>query len=118
MFQAQEEMSIERLRYLETMAIYHEAIGMVEDYQQAVLVANLGGIRDTHGLHSSLGLKNSPQVYEALEHRLIIAEDAQRLRVPLISKDGNEEEIEKWSVLSRSSLDSTSTSVTMALLRV
>ncbi|KVH87600.1 hypothetical protein Ccrd_025117 [Cynara cardunculus var. scolymus] len=56
-----EEMSIERLRYLEATAIYYEAIGMVEDYQQAVLVANLGGIRETHGLHSNLGLKNSPQ---------------------------------------------------------
>ncbi|CAH1437844.1 unnamed protein product [Lactuca virosa] len=38
-------------------------------------------------------------VYEALEHRLVVAEAAQRLRLPLISKDGevHEEEIEKWS---------------------
>lgn len=113
---AREEMSRERLRYLEAMAIYCEAIGMVEDYQQAVSVANLGGIRDTHGPHSNLGLKNSPQVYEALEHRLVVAEAAQRLRLPLISKDGevHEEEIEKLSVLSRSSLDGTSTSVTIS----
>ncbi|KAI3703831.1 hypothetical protein L1987_74026 [Smallanthus sonchifolius] len=113
---AREEMSRERLRYLEAMAIYCEAIGMVEDYQQAVSVANLGGIRDKPGLHSNLGLKNSPQVYEALEHRLVVAEAAQRLRLPLISKDGevNEEEIEKMSVLSRSSLDSTSTSITIS----
>ncbi|KAL8209770.1 hypothetical protein R6Q57_006502 [Mikania cordata] len=113
---AREEMCRERLRYLEAMAIYCEAIGMVEDYQQAVSVANLGGKRDKAGLHSSLSLKNSPQVYEALEHRFIVAEAAQRLRLPLISKDGevHEEEIEKMSVLSRSSLDSTNTSVTLS----
>ncbi|KAI3804758.1 hypothetical protein L1987_26554 [Smallanthus sonchifolius] len=113
---AREEMCRERLRYLEAMAVYCEAIGMVEDYQQAVSVANLGGIRDTQGLHSNLGLKNSPQVYEALEHRLVVAEAAQRLRLPLISKDGevHEEEIEKMSLLSRSSLDSTNTSITVS----
>ncbi|KAM0070781.1 putative HAUS augmin-like complex subunit 4 [Helianthus debilis subsp. tardiflorus] len=109
---AREEMCRERLRYLEAMAIYCEAIGMVEDYQQAVSVANLGGIRDRPGLHSNLSLKNSPQVYEALEHRLVVAEAAQRLRLPLISKHGqvHEEEIEK---MSRSSLDSTCTSITI-----
>lgn len=50
------------------------------------------------------------QVYEALEHRLVVAEAAQRLRLPLISKDGeiHEEEIEKWSTMS-SSLDSSIT---------
>uniref|UniRef100_A0A5B7AXH6 HAUS augmin-like complex subunit 4 n=1 Tax=Davidia involucrata TaxID=16924 RepID=A0A5B7AXH6_DAVIN len=113
---AREEMSRERLRYLEAMAIYCEAIAMVEEYQQAVSVANLGGIRDVKGLYPQLGLKNSPQVYEALEHRLVVAEAAQRLRLPLISKDGeiHEEEIEKWSIMSRSSLDSTSTSVTIS----
>ncbi|XP_076935133.1 AUGMIN subunit 4-like [Bidens hawaiensis] len=112
---AREEMSRDRLRYLEAMAIYCEAIGMVEDYQQAVSVANLGGIRDKTALHSNLGLKNSPRVYEALEHRLVVAEAAQRLKLPLISKDGEvqEEEIEKMSVLSRSSLDSTSTNITI-----
>ncbi|KAJ0046892.1 hypothetical protein Pint_04120 [Pistacia integerrima] len=112
---AREEMSRERLRYLEAMAIYCEAIAMVEGYQQGVSVANLGGIRDVQGLYSQLGLKNSPQVYETLEHRLVVAEAAQRLRLPLISKDGEilEEEIEKWSTMSRSSLDSTSTSVTI-----
>ncbi|KAI8009022.1 AUGMIN subunit 4 [Camellia lanceoleosa] len=112
---AREEMSRERLRYLEAMAIYCEAIAMVEDYEQAVSVASLGGIRDLQGLYPQLGLKNSPQVYEALEHRLVVAEAAQKLRLPLISKDGeiHEEEIEKWSIMSRSSLDSTSTSVTI-----
>ncbi|KAL8469975.1 hypothetical protein ACS0TY_032733 [Phlomoides rotata] len=47
---------------------------------------------------------------------MVVAEAAQRLRLPLISKDGeiHEEEIEKWSLASRSSLDSTSTSVTIS----
>ncbi|XP_021287532.1 AUGMIN subunit 4 [Herrania umbratica] len=113
---AREEMSRERLRYLEAMAIYCEAIAMVEEYQQAISVANLGGIRDLQGLYPQLGLKNSPQVYETLEHRLVVAEAAQRLRLPLISNDGeiHEEEIEKWSIMSRSSLDSTSTSLTIS----
>uniref|UniRef100_A0A9I9D4K4 AUGMIN subunit 4 n=1 Tax=Cucumis melo TaxID=3656 RepID=A0A9I9D4K4_CUCME len=110
---AREEMSRERLRYLEAMAIYCEAIAMVEEYQQAVSMANLGGVRDVQALYPQLGLKNSPQVYETLEHRMVVAEASQRLRLPLISKDGeiHEEEIEK---LSRSSLDSTSTSVTIS----
>ncbi|KAL7249263.1 hypothetical protein ACSBR1_011422 [Camellia fascicularis] len=112
---ARDEMSRERLRYLEAMAIYSEATAMVEEYQQAVAVANLGGIRDFQGLYPQLGLKNSPQVYETLEHRFVVAEAAQKLRLPLISKDGeiHEEEIEKWSTLSRSSLDSTSTNFTI-----
>lgn len=113
---AREEMCRERLRYLEAMAIYCEAIAMVEEYQQALSVANLGGIRDVPGLYPQLGLRNSPQVYETLEHRLVVAEAAQKLRLPLISKDGeiHEEEIEKWSIMSRSSLDSTSTNVTVS----
>ena len=55
------------------------------------------------------------QVYETLEHQLVVAEAAQRLRLPLISKDGevNTEDIEKLSVVSRSFLDSTSTSTTI-----
>jgi HAUS augmin-like complex subunit 4 len=53
-------------------------------------------------------------VYESLEHRLAVAEAAQRLRLPLLSQDGevHEEEIEKLSTLSRSSFDSTLTSAT------
>lgn len=52
------------------------------------------------------------QVYQTLEHQMVVAEAAQRLRLPLISKDGevHDEDIEKLSVVSRSSLDSTSTS--------
>ncbi|KAL0353648.1 UNVERIFIED_CONTAM: AUGMIN subunit [Sesamum angustifolium] len=113
---AREEMCKERQRYLEALAVYIEAMAMVEEYQQAVSVANLGGIRDVQGLYPQLGLRNSPQVYEALEHRMVVAEAAQKLRLPLISKDGeiHEEEIEKWSIVSRSSLDSTSTSVTIS----
>ncbi|KAI4307991.1 hypothetical protein L6164_031112 [Bauhinia variegata] len=108
---AREEMCRERLRYLEAMAIYSEATAMVEEYQQAISVANLGGIRDTGGLYPQFGLKNSPQVYETLEHRMVVAEAAQRLRLPLISKDGeiHKEDIEKLSVLSRSSIDSAAT---------
>ena len=47
---------------------------------------------------------------------MVVAEAAQKLRLPLISKDGeiHEEEIEKWSIMSRSSLDSTCTSVTIS----
>ncbi|XP_065635913.1 AUGMIN subunit 4 [Quercus suber] len=113
---AREEMSRERLRYLEAMAIYCEAMAMVEEYQQAVSVGNLGGIRDVQGLYPQLGLINSPQVYETLEHRMVIAEAAQKLRLPLISKDGeiHEDDIEKLSIMSRSSLDSTATSFTIS----
>ena len=35
---------------------------MVEEYQQALSVANHGGSRDVQGLYPQLGLKNSPQV--------------------------------------------------------
>jgi len=46
----------------------------------------------------------------------VVAEAAQKLRLPLISDGGeiHEEEIEKWSILSRSSLDSASTSFTIS----
>lgn len=103
---AREEMSRERTRYLEAMAVYCEALAMAEEYQQSLSSANLGSGRD----YSQQGLKCSSQVYEALEHRLVVAEAAQRLRLPLISKDGeiHEEEIEKWSMMS-SSLDSSIT---------
>ncbi|CAN6451301.1 unnamed protein product [Victoria cruziana] len=113
---AREEMSRERLRYLEAMAIYCEAVAMVEEYQQAMAVASLGGIRDVQGLYFQLGLKAPPQVYETLEHRLLVAEASQRLRLPLLSKDGQvrEEEILKCIITSRSSLDS-STSLTNTL---
>ncbi|XP_070660885.1 AUGMIN subunit 4-like isoform X2 [Malus domestica] len=96
--------------------IFSEASAMVEEYQQAVSVVNLGGIRDVQGLYLQLGWKNPPQLYETLEHRMIVSEAAQRLRLPLISKDGeiHEEEIEKCSTMSRSSLESTSTSVTVS----
>ncbi|QCD78310.1 AUGMIN subunit 4 isoform X2 [Vigna unguiculata] len=106
---AREEMCRERLRYLEAMAVYSEAIAMVEEYQQAISVSNLGGIRDTGNLYPQLGLRNTPQVYQTLEHQMVVAEAAQRLRLPLISKDGevHDEDIEKLSVVSRSSLDST-----------
>ncbi|KAL9253280.1 AUGMIN subunit 4-like protein [Drosera capensis] len=62
---AREEMCRERLRYLEAMAIYAEAIAMLEEYQQANAVGNLGGIRDVHGMYPQLGLKSSPQGFGA-----------------------------------------------------
>jgi HAUS augmin-like complex subunit 4 len=37
-------------------------MAMVEEYQQAVSMANLGGSRDVQGVYQQLGLKNSPQV--------------------------------------------------------
>ncbi|VFQ81361.1 unnamed protein product [Cuscuta campestris] len=113
---AREEMTKERQRYLEASAVYTEAIGMVEECQQALSVVRIGGIRDVQGHYPQIGLKAPPQVYEALEHRMAVAEAAQRLRLPLISKDGElqDDEIDRWSTPSRSSLDSTSTSVTMS----
>ncbi|XP_072976853.1 AUGMIN subunit 4 isoform X1 [Typha angustifolia] len=113
--QAREEMTRERERYLEAMAVYCEAIAMVEEYHQEISAANLGGgVKDLQGIYPHLGLNCSSQVYESLEHRLAVAEAAQRLRLPLLSKDGeiHEEEIEKLSTVSRSSFDSTTASMT------
>ncbi|KAK4491727.1 hypothetical protein RD792_002499 [Penstemon davidsonii] len=119
---ARDEMFKERQRYLEAMAVYLEAVAMVEEYQQAVSVANFGGIRDVQGFYPQCWQRTNSwntltfQVCEALEHRMVVAEAAQKSRLPLISKDGDihEEEIEKWSLVSRSSLESTCTSVTMS----
>lgn len=47
-------------------AIYCEAIAMVEEYQQAISMANLGGVRDVQALYPQLGLKNSPQVCDTI----------------------------------------------------
>ncbi|PKA47818.1 hypothetical protein AXF42_Ash020221 [Apostasia shenzhenica] len=114
---AREEMSRERTRYLEALvqvaglvqAVYCEAMKMVEEYQQTVSASSLGGARDHQTLRKH-GLTCSPQVYESLEHRLAVVEAAQRLRLPLLSKDGDvhEEEIEKWTTISLSSLDGAS----------
>lgn len=41
---------------------------MVEEYQQAVSVANLGGIRDVQGLYLQSDLKNPPQVSMCHNH--------------------------------------------------
>lgn len=35
---------------------------MVEEYQQALSVVNLGGIREAQGHYPQIGLKNPPQV--------------------------------------------------------
>lgn len=42
--------------------MYIEAAAMVEEYQQAVSMASLGGIRDVQGLFPQLSLRNIPQV--------------------------------------------------------
>ncbi|KAG0479552.1 hypothetical protein HPP92_009966 [Vanilla planifolia] len=106
---AREEMSRERTRYLEALAVYCEAVALIEEYQQELSAVNLG-VRNHQTLHSKLGL-SSTQVYESLEHRLAVAEAAQRLRLPLLSKDGEiqEEEIDKWNT-SSIALDSSSIS--------
>ncbi|KAK1291246.1 hypothetical protein QJS10_CPB17g01318 [Acorus calamus] len=100
-----------RLRYLETMEVYREAIAVVEEFQQtAALSAKLGG-----GVREMKSSSSSSQVYEYLEHQIVVAEAAQRLRLPLLSKDGaiHEEDMEKSSIKSRSSSDSTNTSFTV-----
>lgn len=43
-------------------ALYSEAIAMVEEHQQAVLVANVGGTLDFPDSYLQLGLKKSTQV--------------------------------------------------------
>ncbi|AQK67905.1 AUGMIN subunit 4 [Zea mays] len=100
LLQAREEVAAERALYLEALAVYAEAVAMVEEYHAAA--------------GAGKKLNCSPQVYESLEHRLAVAEAAQRLRLPLLSQDGevHEQEIEKLSTYSRSSFDSTLTSAT------
>lgn len=112
LIQAREEMGRERLRYLEAMAIYCEATAIVEDFQHAISVASSGGMRDVQALFSQLGLRSSAEVYETLEQRLVIAEAAQRLRLPLLSKDGElpEEEIDNGVIGARTSVESTASS--------
>ncbi|CAA7388070.1 unnamed protein product [Spirodela intermedia] len=114
---AREEMSRERTRYLESLTLYIEAIAMVEEYQQSLASANVGGTREAQGHHPRLlGMMCTPQVYESLDHRLVVAEAAQRLRLPLVSKDGDihEEEIEKLITMSRGSSDTTGAKVNSA----
>ncbi|KAJ4788378.1 HAUS augmin-like complex subunit 4 [Rhynchospora pubera] len=112
--QAKEEMLKERRNYLEAMAVYCEAIAMVEEYQQtasasAGLGSGFSSLKDITGLYPNLKLNCSNQVYESLEHHLAVAEATQRLRLPLLSKSGEvqtqEDDAEKLS--SRSSFDST-----------
>jgi len=116
LLQAREEMSRERLRYLEALAVYSEGVALVEEYQHALSVANVGGIRDLNSVFDQLGLRSSPQVYDALEQRLVVAEASQRLRLPLLSKDGDvpEDEAQDWGNVSRSSFESTTTSVSLS----
>ncbi|MED6209124.1 hypothetical protein PIB30_051704 [Stylosanthes scabra] len=85
-------MSREKTRYLEAMAIYSEVVAMVEDCHES---------------------SNSSQVHKILEHRMAVAEAAQRLRLPLIAEDGKlheQEDHENLSVVSGSSIGSNSSS--------
>ncbi|KAH7301657.1 hypothetical protein KP509_23G036700 [Ceratopteris richardii] len=110
--QAREDMCRERLRYLEALAIYCEAMAIVEDYQHAVSVANTGGMRDVHTLFSQLSLRSTTEVYECLEQRLVIAEAAQRLRLPFLSKDGEipEDDLDNEGLVTRTSVESAASS--------
>lgn len=110
--QAREEMNRERLQYLEAMAVYCEAMAIVEDFQHAVSVASSGGMRDTQTLFSQLSLRSTNEVYECLEQRLVVAEAAQRLRLPHLSEDGElpEDDIENGSLAARASVESAASS--------
>ncbi|KAK8916281.1 hypothetical protein KSP39_PZI022261 [Platanthera zijinensis] len=79
--------------------IYCEAIGIIEEYQHFVSASNHGGGRDQEAMYPQFGQTCSPQVYESLEHCLDIAEAVRRLRLPLLSKDGDihEDEIDNYA---------------------
>lgn len=55
-------------------------------------------------------------MYDALEQRLVVAEASQRLRLPLLSKDGDlpDDDNQEWGNVSRSSFDSTTTSLSLS----
>lgn len=55
-------------------------------------------------------------MYDALEQRLVVAEATQRLRLPLLSKDGDlpEDDNQEWGNVSRGSFDSTTTSLSLS----
>lgn len=57
-------------------------------------------------------------MYDALEQRLVVAEATQRLRLPLLSKDGDlpEDDNQEWGNVSRSSFDSTTTSLSLSTI--
>ncbi|KAF3323179.1 HAUS augmin-like complex subunit 4 [Carex littledalei] len=64
--QAKEEMLKERRNYLEAMAVYCEAIAMVEEYQQAAsasagIGSGFSSLKDVTGLYPHLKLNCSPQ---------------------------------------------------------
>lgn len=42
--------------------MYGEAVALVEEYQHALSIANVGGIRDLNTVFDQLGLRSSPQV--------------------------------------------------------
>lgn len=46
--------------------MYSEGVALVEEYQHALSVANVGGIRDLNSVFDQLGLRSSPQVLPLL----------------------------------------------------
>jgi hypothetical protein len=42
--------------------VYSEAVALVEEYQQALSVASMGGVRDLMSVFAQLDLRSSPQV--------------------------------------------------------
>jgi hypothetical protein len=56
------------------------------------------------------------QTYDALEQRLAVSEATQRLRLPLLSKDGDvpDDDTAEWGNVSRSSFDSITTSISLS----
>jgi HAUS augmin-like complex subunit 4 len=96
--------------------VYSEAVALVEEYQQALSVASMGGVRDLMSVFAQLDLRSSPQTYDALEQRLAVSEAIQRLRLPLLSKDGDvpDDDTAEWGNVSRSSFDSITTSISLS----
>ncbi|GBG70588.1 hypothetical protein CBR_g6714 [Chara braunii] len=88
------QMRKERLNYLEAEAVYEEVVAVLESYQ-AVLVlletnAPASPHLDSRAALAQAGLTCDPEVYEALERRLVSMEAAQRLRLPLITLDSDD----------------------------
>ncbi|GBG61213.1 hypothetical protein CBR_g19746 [Chara braunii] len=84
------EMRKERLKYLEVEVVYEEAVALLEDYQNVLATIAPGSHLDSRAALAQAGLKCDPEVYEALERRLVSMEAAQRLRLPLVNLESDE----------------------------
>ncbi len=54
-------------------------MALVEEYQHALSVANVGGIRDLNVVFEQLGLRSSPQVGDSLEISLSCSMSSMRV---------------------------------------